>query len=137
MVPSLLNILQTQAGTEKESSEHFLRSAGQPALRAVDTTDISPTRKILKIENRSQLSYKNLNRNMVQNLRRRLNRVPAISELDPAARQPSSEISTPCTFLSGYRFNGQCTKARSCRVGNIEYQNNVRPVQCVQGTDNN
>ena len=117
VVPSLLNILQTPTGGEKENTQHLLSSAGQPA------------RKIVKIDNPNQLTYKNLNRDMIQNLRRRLNRGPASSELGADVRQTSPGISTPCRFLSGYRSSGRCTEFGSCRVGNIEHQNNVRQTE--------
>ena len=85
--------------------------------------------KIVKIENRNELTYKNLNQNMIQNLRRRLNRVPSSSEFGAEVRQTRPGVSTPCKFLSGYQSLGRCTEVRSCRVGNIEYQNNVSRIE--------
>ena len=126
MGPSLLNILQAKTGVTSEDTEPSLSIAGQSTRsRRVAGTASSPTRKIVKIENRNELTYKNLNQNMIQNLRRRLNRVPSSSEFGAEVRQRSPGVSTPCKFLSGYQSLGRCTEVRSCRVGNIEYQNNV------------
>ena len=134
MAPSLLNILQAKAGGEKANVEPSLSSAGQSARpRRVGGADLEPTRKIVKMENTNQLTYKNLNRNMIQNLRRRLNRVPSSSELGAGVRQTSAGVVTPCKFLSGYRSSGRCTEVRSCRVGDIEYLNNVRQIEAAPG----
>ena len=104
MGPSLLNILQAGTGVAREGIEPSFTSAGQPTR----------SRRVA-----------GLNLNMIQNLRRRLNRVPSSSEFGAEVRQTSPGVSTPCKFLSGYQSLGRCTEVRSCRVGNIEYQNNV------------
>ena len=125
-LPELL-ACKTRATTEPSLSN----TAGQPTRSRrvaglVADTDLTPSRNIVKIENKGQLTYKNLNEKMIQNLRRRLNRGPSTTEFGAEVRQTSPGVSTPCRFLSGYRSIGRCTEVRSCRVGNIEYQNNVR-----------
>ena len=128
--PSLLTILQAKTAGDKTRADPSLSTAGQSAwTRRVVDTDLEPARKIVKIEAKNELTYKNLNRNMIQNLRSRLNRVPSSSEFGVDVRQTSPGLSTPCKFLSGYRSIGRCTELRSCRIGDIEYQNNVRQIE--------
>ena len=128
--PSLLTILQAKTAGDKTRADPSLSTAGQPAwTRRVVDTDLEPARKIVKIETKNELTYKNLNRNMIQNLRSRLNRVPSSSEFGVDVRQTSPGLPTPCKFLSGYRSIGRCTELRSCRIGDIEYQNNVRQIE--------
>ena len=123
VVPSLLNILQTK------TAEPPLSTAGHSAwTRRVGDTDPEQPRQILKIENKNGLTYKNLNRNMIHNLRR-IYRAPSSSEFGIDVRQTSPGLSTPCKFLSSYRSIGRCTEVRSCRIGDIEYLNNVRQTE--------
>ena len=117
----MLNILQAQ------DSE-----AGAGTERTIDTS-----RRIRKIENKNGITYKKLNRKMVERLRQELNAIPPDRNDPWDIRLPSSGVTTSCSFLSGSRvtMTGRCTAMGSCRDGNLDYGNNVSIEERGEGRD--
>ena len=118
VAPSMLNILQAQD-----------REAGAGTERTIDTS-----RRIRKIENKNGITYKKVNRKMVERLRQELNAIPPDRNDPWDVRLPSSGVTTSCSFLSGSPLTtrGRCTGGGSCRDGNLEYGNNVSMQERVE-----
>ena len=113
---SLINILQTPPHGDTVTQAYTTNTMGTIS-----------TRSSRKIENKSQLTYKNLNMKMIQTLRRRLNALPPLRNEPWDVRLPSAGVQTVCKFLPGYQFprSGRCTEVTSCIAGDLEYRNTV------------
>ena len=104
-----------------------------PLTKHTSMTNKSPesgntrTKNILKIENKNELIYKNVDLNMLLTLREQLNKNPPNSSSPADVGLPSIGISTACRFLSGQglQVQGKCSGGGACRHGNLDYQNNV------------
>ena len=82
---SLINILQTPPHGDTVTQAYTTNT-----MRTIST------RSSRKIENKSQLTYKNLNMKMIQTLRRRLNALPPLRNEPWDVRLPSAGVQTVC-----------------------------------------